>query len=111
MFECWGWVRVWMGVGCPCPPVRNDIVTPRHLFTSGCLVYFCDISTEIVNMMYKLKVFGKVQSEGTRRVYQAVYLLTMEMKLKIEIKIRRNQSHEEAICFGIRVVFLTWIDF
>ena len=25
---CW----VWMGGGCPCPPVRNDIVTPRHLF-------------------------------------------------------------------------------
>ena len=23
---------VWMGVGCLCPPVRNDIVTPRHLF-------------------------------------------------------------------------------
>ena len=23
---------VWMGVGCPCPPVCNDIVTPRHLF-------------------------------------------------------------------------------
>ena len=23
---------VWMGVGCPCPPVRNNIVTPRHLF-------------------------------------------------------------------------------
>ena len=22
---------VWMGVGCPCPPVRNDVVTPRHL--------------------------------------------------------------------------------
>ena len=20
-----------MRVGCPCPPVRNDIVTPRHL--------------------------------------------------------------------------------
>ena len=30
--ECWGWVGVWMGVGCPCPPVRNNIVTPRHLF-------------------------------------------------------------------------------
>ena len=29
----WGGGRgVWMGVGCPCPPVRNDIVTPRHLF-------------------------------------------------------------------------------
>ena len=24
-----------MGVGCPCPPVRNDIVTPRHLFLSN----------------------------------------------------------------------------
>ena len=32
MFEYWGWVGVWMGVGCPCPPVHNDIVTPRHLF-------------------------------------------------------------------------------
>ena len=26
---------LWMGVGCPCPPVRNDIVTPRHLFFLG----------------------------------------------------------------------------
>ena len=24
----------WMGVGCPCPPIRNNIVTPRHLFSS-----------------------------------------------------------------------------
>ena len=23
---------VWIRVGCLCPPVRNDIVTPRHLF-------------------------------------------------------------------------------
>ena len=23
---------MWLGVGCPCPPVCNDIVTPRHLF-------------------------------------------------------------------------------
>ena len=23
---------VWMGVGCPCPPIRNNVVTPRHLF-------------------------------------------------------------------------------
>ena len=26
-----GGLVVWFGVGCPCPPVRNDIVTPRHL--------------------------------------------------------------------------------
>ena len=25
-----GWVR--LGVGCPCPLIRNDIVTPRHMF-------------------------------------------------------------------------------
>ena len=33
MCLCWkgGWVG--MGVGSPCPPIRNDIVTPRHLFT------------------------------------------------------------------------------
>ena len=29
---------VWMRVECPCPPVRNDIVTPRHLFLTGKLV-------------------------------------------------------------------------
>ena len=23
---------MWMRVGCPCPPIRNDIVTLRHLF-------------------------------------------------------------------------------
>ena len=29
----WGMgFEMWMGVGCLCPPVRNDIVTPRHLF-------------------------------------------------------------------------------
>ena len=29
-----GWsraVRMWMGVGCPCPPVHNDITSPRYL--------------------------------------------------------------------------------
>ena len=27
-----GGLGVWMGVGCPCSPIRNNIVTPRHLF-------------------------------------------------------------------------------
>ena len=31
-----GGVGVRLGVGCPCPPVRNDIVTPRHLFKVAC---------------------------------------------------------------------------
>ena len=25
-------IRLWLGVGRPCPPVRNNIVTSRHLF-------------------------------------------------------------------------------
>ena len=36
-----GGLRVWMGVGCPCPPVRNDIVTPRNLFFSYSFSYSC----------------------------------------------------------------------
>ena len=31
---------VWMGVGCPCPPIRNDIVTLHHLFFSNLLSSF-----------------------------------------------------------------------
>ena len=27
-----------MRVGCPCPPVRNDIVTKRHLFTKVTII-------------------------------------------------------------------------
>ena len=36
MFECGMGVRVW--IGCPYPPVRNDIVTPRHLFTKVTII-------------------------------------------------------------------------
>ena len=51
-FLCWWWGHgVWMGVGCPCPHVRNDIVTPCHLlytqsmqliglFLSACTWFF-----------------------------------------------------------------------
>ena len=28
-----GGLGMWMEVGRPCPPVCNDIVTPRHLFS------------------------------------------------------------------------------
>ena len=33
---------MWMGVECPCPPVQNDIVTPRHLLSSS-------VSSKIAN--------------------------------------------------------------
>ena len=32
MFECEWKIGVWMGVGCPCPPVHNNLVTLRHLY-------------------------------------------------------------------------------
>ena len=32
MFVCRMGVGVRLGAGCPFPPVRNDILTPRHLF-------------------------------------------------------------------------------
>ena len=35
MFVCEVRFWVWIGVGCPCPLVRNDIVNPRHLFYSS----------------------------------------------------------------------------
>ena len=47
-----GWVGrgVWMGVGRPCPPVRNDIVTPRHLF-------FCYLPWIFLNLAKKTVFF------------------------------------------------------
>ena len=41
---CWkgvwvGW-GVWMGVGRPCPPIRNNSVTPRHLFANNFLASY-----------------------------------------------------------------------
>ena len=32
---------MWMGVGCPCPPVCNDNVTPRHLFIRKLAFHKC----------------------------------------------------------------------
>ena len=43
VWVCVGWTRAWMGVLCPYPPIRYDIVTPRHLFitTKGILGKVC----------------------------------------------------------------------
>ena len=39
-----------MAVGRPCPPVRNDSVTPRHMFLSVCvdIIIFILVSTMVV---------------------------------------------------------------
>ena len=38
VWVCVWWARVWKGVVRPCPPVRNDIVTRRHLFFKDALM-------------------------------------------------------------------------
>ena len=50
----WGGGRgVWMGVGRPCPPIHNSIVTPRHLFLNSFIFCFC----------FRLKVIHRNQWE------------------------------------------------
>ena len=44
--------RVWTGVGCPCPPVRNNIVTPHHLLY---IVWF--MQTKLLNKKMDLIEF------------------------------------------------------
>ena len=39
-----------MGVGSPCPHVRNNIVTPHHLF----LLEFCDILQFLINHSFQI---------------------------------------------------------
>ena len=63
MFECWGWVGVWMGVGCPCPPVRNDIVTPRHLFTSATLELICEFALELAAVQCPFSSPGRMRRD------------------------------------------------
>ena len=57
-YVCWWWgYGVRLGVGCPCPPVHNNIVTPRHLFLFFLMIAYkqcfrarplCRTLTEIV---------------------------------------------------------------
>ena len=46
-----------MGVGCPCPPIRNDIVTPRHLFKLSRVPVFNYNILYSVEMIVSLSVF------------------------------------------------------
>ena len=63
-----------MGIGCPCPTVRNDIVTPRHLFH-----YSSKQGGEPLEMAHKLKsiVFDKTGTitEGVPLVNKVAILI------------------------------------
>ena len=49
-----------LGVGCPCPPVRNDIVTPCHLFQNR-HPYFCNFGLR-VNLFIAVMPASKLSS-------------------------------------------------
>ena len=53
-----------MWVGRPCPPVRNDIVTPRHLFlfTSVCICYYFSTLKVCTEIMRKCGVAIEINS-------------------------------------------------
>ena len=52
-----GGLVVWFWVGCLCPPVRNDTVTPRHLFfplSPFCLSFTAASSVDSVHLIKKM---------------------------------------------------------
>ena len=62
MFESGGVVvEVWIGVGCPCPPVRDDFVTPRRLFSliplSTVFLIVCELRIDIPLPDYTTALF------------------------------------------------------
>ena len=59
LYMCGGYV-VWMRVGCPYPPVRNDIVTLRHFFLwlTNSFVTTCWYGGRIHFVRDQIDVFG-----------------------------------------------------
>ena len=53
-----GGVGVRLRVGCPCPPVRNDIVTPRHLFFPSFLLSTCISFLSSVSFRFSFLLFS-----------------------------------------------------
>ena len=56
-----------MGVGCPCPPVRNDTVTPRHLLN---LLPLCNLPAE-PRWMYLIKL-GTLNFQSEEKKFESV---------------------------------------
>jgi len=59
VFVCVLGVGVWMGVGRPCPPVRSDIVTPRHLFLTVLFdnLLMSQLTGSFLHMSERRKIF------------------------------------------------------
>ena len=70
-----------MGVVCPCPPVRNDMLIPRHLLNSGVTVRMT-----IFSLCYHLQFLRETPSSVPRssNTKQAVFAVTASGALRIE---------------------------
>ena len=53
-------VGVRLGVGCPCPPVGNDIVTPRHLLRKTLCVVHVPHELHILHVLHELLVLHEL---------------------------------------------------
>ena len=79
-----GWaVGVRLGVGCRCPPVRNDIVTPRLLlfFVKQISVLFLIVFTE--KIISSLSCINKANTLQSRAVVKTKRLKDEETKCKL----------------------------
>ena len=66
MFVCWMGVGMWMGVRCPCPPVRNDIVTPRHLLFSDQLIHLGMLTQVIIQYNKNKRRWSKLSGNTAK---------------------------------------------
>jgi len=64
-----------MGVGCPCPPVRNDIVTPRHLFHICCSHPQCT------------KDSGQKTLQSSRKFFMIDFVIVIVVAVEVEVVI------------------------
>ena len=61
---------VWMAVECPCPPVRNDIVTLRHLFS-------CGQATCSIRLSVGLSIHRSVMKTGNRHAAVVIAIVNV----------------------------------
>ena len=98
----WGGRWVWMGVGCPCPPIRNDIVTPRQLFLVKSMALYSPTKYwRLFSLRYEI-VFSSVSMSTLSHIYAvesahwescAFSYLRRFSEKKLKLIVGRHWSH------------------
>ena len=109
---------MWIGVGFPCPPVRNDIVTPRYLF----FFYRLSIPRFTFRMnkhriRIKLSVFNPydrnsqitIQARGENEDMELNASVRLNSKPRVNCQVRRVASYIFLCWFlNLRCNFIVW---